>query len=122
MLVVPKLKAEMVIGLRSLNENQCILTFSHDEDFLWTGTKEGSMVTIRYLPPNVSPKWILSTPHDPGGKKVGESDSSKVKRKQLIAMIAAAVEQSNEVPMRDGQLVTTVTLWERGAKTRTMTN
>ena len=29
-MLVPKLKAEMVIGLRSLKEHQCILTFSHD--------------------------------------------------------------------------------------------
>ena len=34
MLVVPKLKAEMVFGLRSLKENRCLLTFSNDEDFL----------------------------------------------------------------------------------------
>ena len=78
------------------------MTFSHDEDFLWTGTKEGSMVAIRYRPPNVSPKGILSTHHDPGGKKVGESDSSKDKRRQLIAMIAAAVKQSDEVLSDEG--------------------
>ena len=43
-LVVPKLKAEMVLGLRSIKEYQCSLVFSHGEDFLWTGTREGSMV------------------------------------------------------------------------------
>ena len=72
MLVVSKLKAEMVFGLRLLKENRCTLTFSHDEDFLWTGVKEGSMVPIPYLPPIVSPRRILSTPHDPRGKKEGD--------------------------------------------------
>ena len=58
MLVVPKLKAEMVFGLRSLKENRCTLTFSHDEDFLSTGVKNGSMVPIRYLLSIISPKRI----------------------------------------------------------------
>ena len=40
-LVVPKLKAEMVLGLRSMKEYQCSLVFSRGEDFLWTGTREG---------------------------------------------------------------------------------
>ena len=98
MLVVPKLKAEMVFGLRSLKETRCTLTFSHDEDFLWTGVKEGSIVPIRYLPPNASPERMLSTPHDPGGKSDGEGYSSNEKRRQLIAEIAASVEQSDGVP------------------------
>ena len=68
MLVVPKLKAEMVFVLQSLKENRCTLTFRHDEDFLWRGTKGGFKVNIRYLPPNASPKRMLLTPHDPGGK------------------------------------------------------
>ena len=96
MLVVAKLKAEMVFGLRSLKENRCTLKFSHDEDFLWTGVKEGSMVPIRYLPSIVSPKRILSTPHDPGGKSEGEGYSSNEKRRQLIAKKAAAVKQPYE--------------------------
>ena len=93
-LVIPKMKAEIVIGLRALKENRCLLTFSHDEDFLLTGTKEGSMVPICYLPPNASPKRMLSATQDPGGKGDGDSDSSKERRRQLIA---AAVEQSDEV-------------------------
>ena len=92
----------MVIGLQSLKENRCILTFSHDEDFLWTGIKEGFKVPIRYLPPIVSPKRILSTPHDPGGKSVREDDSSKEKRRQLIAKIAAPVEQPDGVLSDEG--------------------
>ena len=73
--VVPKLKAEMVIGLRSLKEKRCTLTFSHDdEDFLWTGVKEVSMVPIHYLQSNVSSKRILSTPHDSVGMSLGEGD------------------------------------------------
>ena len=70
--VVPKLKAEMVFGVRSLKENQCTLTFSHDKSFLWTVVKEGSIVPIRYLPSNESPKRMLSTTNDPGGKSEGE--------------------------------------------------
>ena len=62
MLVAPKMKAETIFGLQSLKENRCTLTFSHDEDFLWTGVKEGSMVPIRCLSPNASPKRMLSTP------------------------------------------------------------
>ena len=94
MLIVPKLKAEMVIGLRSLKENRSTLTFSHDKDFLWTGTKEGFKVPIRYLPPSASPKRMLSPP---GAKIVREGDSSNEKRRQLMAKIAAAVEQSDGV-------------------------
>ena len=97
MLVVPKLKAEMVFGVQSLKENWCTLAFSHDEDFLWTGTKKGFKIPIRYLPPIAFPKRMLSTPHDPGGKSEGEGDSSNEKRMQLIAKIAAAVKQSDDV-------------------------
>ena len=78
------------------------MTFSHDEDFMWTGTKEGFKVPIRYLPPIVSPKRILSTPHDPGGKSEGEGDSSNEKRRQLTAKIAAAVKQSDDVLSDEG--------------------
>ena len=60
--------------------------------------KRGFKVPIRYLPPIVSPKRILSTPHDPGGKSEGEGDSSnKRRRRQVIAKIAAAVKQSDDV-------------------------
>ena len=97
MLVVSKLKADMVFGLRLLKENRCTLTFSYDEDFLWTGVKEGSMVPIRYLPPIVSPRRILSSPHDPRGKKERDGYSSNEKSWELIAKIAAAVKQSDDV-------------------------
>ena len=97
MLVVPKLKAEMVIGLRLLKENRCELTFSHDEDFLRTGTKEDSMVPIRYLPLNSSPKRMLSTPQNPERKSEGDGYSSKEKRRQLKSKIAASVEKSDGV-------------------------
>ena len=97
MLVVPKQKAEMVFGVQSLKENRCTLVFSHDEDFLWTGTKKGFKFPIRYLPPIAFPKRMLSTPHDPGGKSEGDGDSSNEKRRQLIAKIAAAVKQSDDV-------------------------
>ena len=104
MLVVPKLKAEMVFGLRSLKENWCALAFSHDELFLRTGTTEGLKVPIRYLPPIATTKRMLSTPHDPGGKSEGEGDSSNEKRRQLIAKIAAAVEQFNKNLSDEGGL------------------
>ena len=73
------------------------MAISHDEDFPWTGTKEGFLVPMRYLPPNSSTKQMLSTPHDPGGKSEGEGYSSNEKRRQLIAKIAAAIEQSKGV-------------------------
>ena len=97
MLVVLKLKAEMDFGLRSLKENRCTLTFSHDVDFLWKGTNEGSIVPLSHLPFNVSSERMLSSPHDPRGKSEGEGKPSNEKRRQLIAKIAAAVEQSDEV-------------------------
>ena len=75
------------------------LTFSQDKDFLWMETKEVSMVPIRYLPRNVFPQRMLSTPHDPGGKGDREVDSSNEKGRPLIAILAAAVEQSDVVPM-----------------------
>ena len=64
-LVVPKLKAEMVLGLRSMREYQCSLVFSRGEDFLWTGTREGSMVPIRHLTHRPSPEWMPFLPHEP---------------------------------------------------------
>ena len=45
-LVVPELKAEMIIGLRSLKEHECSLDFHCDN--LWTGPKEGSIVPLHY--------------------------------------------------------------------------
>ena len=72
MLIVPKLKAE-------------------------TGTKDGFKVPIRYLTPIVSPKRMLSSLDDPGGKNEGDGHSSNERRRQLIAKIAAAVKQSDDV-------------------------
>ena len=45
-LVVPELKAEMIIGLRSLKEHEYSLDFQCDN--LWTGRKEGSIVPLQY--------------------------------------------------------------------------
>ena len=42
-LVVAKLKAEMVLGLRLMKEYQCSLVFSRGENFLWTEAREGSI-------------------------------------------------------------------------------
>ena len=75
------------------------LTFSQDNDFLRMGTKEVSMVPIRYLPRNVFPQRMLSTPHDPGGKGNREVDSGNERGRPLIANLAAAVEHSDRVPM-----------------------
>ena len=94
MLVAPKLKAEMVLGLRPVKTNRCTLTFSHDEYFPWTGTKEDFKVPILYLPPSASPKRMLSTPHDPVEKSEGEGDSTNEKKRQLIAKIAEASSNS----------------------------
>ena len=67
-LVVWKLKAEMVLGLRLIEEYQCSLVFSCGEDFLWTGTREGSMVPIRHLTHRPSPERMPSRPREPGGQ------------------------------------------------------
>ena len=45
-LVVPELKAPVIISLRSLKEHECSLDFQCD--ILWTGTKEGSIVPLHY--------------------------------------------------------------------------
>ena len=45
-LVVPELKADMIVGLRSLKEHECSLDFQCDN--LWTGTQEGSIVPLHY--------------------------------------------------------------------------
>ena len=89
-LVVPELKAEMIIGLRSLKELECSLDFQCDN--LWTGRKEGSIVPLQYEilkvtsypkhPPEDDNYWDvnsshstpLSEPHTPrGGSNVESS-------------------------------------------------
>ena len=62
--VVPKLKDEIVLGLRSMKQYQCSLVFSRGEDFLWTGTREGSMVPIRHLTHRPSPERMPSLPQN----------------------------------------------------------
>ena len=89
-LVVPELKAEMIIGLRSLKEHECSLDFQCDN--LWTGRKEGSIVPLQYEilkvtsypkhPPEDDNYWDvnsshstpLTEPHTPlGGSNVESS-------------------------------------------------
>ena len=70
-LVVSKLKAEMIVGLRLMKEYQCSLVFSRGEDFLWTGMRDGSMVPIRHLTHRPSPERMPSLPHEPGGQIKG---------------------------------------------------
>ena len=70
-LVVPELKAEMIIGLRSLKEHECSLDFRCDN--LWTGRKEGSIVPLQYEilkvtsypkhPPEDDNYWDVSSSH-----------------------------------------------------------
>ena len=43
-LVVPELKAEVILGMRSLKEYECSLDFHCDN--LWMGPKEGSIVLL----------------------------------------------------------------------------
>ena len=57
------------------------------------------MVPIRYLPRNIFPKRMPSTPHYQRGKGDREVDSSNEKGRPLIANIADAVEQPDGVPM-----------------------
>ena len=96
-LMVPKLKVEMVLGLRSMKEYQCSLVFSRGEDFLWTGTREGSMVPIRHLTHSTSPEWMLSLPHEPGGQIKGNHTRKSEMRKRLIAKITEAVESPDKI-------------------------
>ena len=96
-LVVPKLKTEMILGLRSMKEYQCSLVFSRGEDFLWTGAREGSMVPIWFLTHRPSPERMPSLPHEPGGQIKENHIPRSDMRKRLIAKITAAVESHNEI-------------------------
>ena len=105
-LVVPKLKAEMVLGLRSVKEYQCSLVFSRGEDCLWKGTREGSMVPIRHLTHRPSPERMPSEPggqikgnhvHEPGGQIKGNHIPRSDMRKRLIAKITTAVESPDKI-------------------------
>ena len=95
-LVVPKLKSEIVLGLRSIEEYQCSWVFSRGEDFLWTGTREGSIVPIRHLTHMPSPERMPSLPHEPDGQIKGNHISRSDMRKRLIAKITAAVESPDK--------------------------
>ena len=83
-LAVPKLKAEMVLGLRSMKEYQCSLVFSRGEDFLWTGTREDSMVPIRHLTHSLYPERMPSLPQEPGGQIKRNHLPRSDMRKRLI--------------------------------------
>ena len=96
-LLVPKLKTEMVLGLQSMKEYQCSLVFSRGEDFLWTWTREGSMVPIRHLTHKPSPELMSSLPHKPDGQIMVNHIPRSDIRKRLIAKITAAVESADEV-------------------------
>ena len=95
--LVPKLKTEMVLGLQSMKEYQCSLVFSRREDFLWTWTREGSMVPIRHLTHKPSPELMSSLPHKPDGQIMVNHIPRSDIRKRLIAKITAAVESADEV-------------------------
>ena len=96
-LMVPKMQAEMVLGLRSMKEYQCFLVFNRGEDFLWTGTREGSMVPIRHLAHRPSPERMPSLPYEPGGQIKGNHIPSSDMRKRLIVKITAAVESPDKI-------------------------
>ena len=96
-LVVPKLKAEMVLGLQSMKEYQCSLVFSRGEDFLWTGARKGSMVSIRHLTHRPSPERMPSLPHEPSGQIKRNHIPRSDMRKRLIAKITAAVESPDKI-------------------------
>ena len=96
-LVVPKLKAEMVLGLRLMKEYQCSLVFSRGEDFLWTGSREGSMVPIWHLTHRPSQERMSSLPHEPGGQIEGNHIPRSDMRKRLIAKLTAAVESPDKI-------------------------
>ena len=96
-LVVPKLKTEIVLGLRSMKEYQCSLVISRWEDFLWTGTRKGSIVPIGHLTHRPSLERMPSLPHEPGGQIKGNLIPRSDMRKRLIAKITAAVESPDEI-------------------------
>ena len=84
-LVVPELKAEMIIGLRSLKQFQCSLDFHCDN--LWTGPQEGSIVPLHYEPLTISsskpeasqgvddPQGFLSSPEPPDTNSAATGDA-----------------------------------------------
>ena len=96
-LVVPKLKAEMVLGLRSMKEYQCSLVFSRGEDFLWTGMRQGSMLPIQHLTHRPSPEQMPSLPHEPGGEIKRNHLARSDMRKRLIAKTTTAVESPDKI-------------------------
>ena len=96
-LVVMTLKAEMVLGLRSMKEYQCSLVFCHGEDFLGTGAREGSMVPIRHFTHRPSRERMPSLPHEPAGQVKGSHIPRSDMRKRLIAKITAAVESPEKI-------------------------
>ena len=84
-LVVPELKAEMIIGLRSLKQFQCSLDFHCDN--LWTELQEGSFVPLNYEPLTISssqpevtqavdePQGLLSSPEPPDTNSAATGDA-----------------------------------------------
>ena len=66
--MVPELKAEMVLGLRSMREYNCSLELGRDN--LRTGTTEGSVVPVSYKAPQLLP----TVPPDPGEKNKLEAN------------------------------------------------
>ena len=84
-LVVPELKAEMIIGLRSLKQFQCSLDFHCDN--LWTGPQEGSIVPLHYEQLTFSssqpeatqcvddPQGLLSSPEPPDTNSAATGDA-----------------------------------------------
>ena len=88
-----------------MKEYQCSLVFSRGEDFLWTRTRESSMVPIRHLTHRPSPERLPSEPggqikgnhvHEPGGQIKGNHIPRSDMRKRLIAKITAAVESPDK--------------------------
>ena len=83
-LVVPELKAERIIGLRSLKQFQCALDFHCDN--LWTGPQEGSFVPLHYEPLTISssqpeatqgvddPQGLLSSSEPPDTNSAATGD------------------------------------------------
>ena len=76
---------------------QCSMVFSSGEDFLWTGTREVSMVPIRHLTHRPSPERMPSLPYEPGGQIKGSHIPRSEMRKSLIAKITVAVESPDKI-------------------------
>ena len=70
-LVVPELRNQMVLGLRSMKKYKCCLNFGCDR--LWTGLTKGSEAPVRSAIPKLVQRQLPTVPPGPRGKTEAKS-------------------------------------------------